>query len=478
MSFNLTELDPNSSPESDKLPPINLSNSISSPTLLTSASSSGASVMTITDEEKTLETFGSPEHGLTAQQCKKYFGNGARFRFYERQRWLYSQRANTFHELTSKKKNTLPGVMFDNEYQGNNDFPHLELNEEEIEKIKKEQEQNYDDDEEKGNDTKSINNGHNYTKRFNSNIKNIDNNDFNSHIDLDEMSISSQVSDLSYSTVDDLNSISSLELMSSNYNSNYGLSNSHSGDNTTNNSVITTNNTKNNHKRNSKIILPSPSEAVDRSIQPLSPRTKYIDNCLREKKIPRAGLLVRKKLSHELSMKNQGIGDKIAMLVAESLTDAPMIHSLNISGNRLTDKGMIPILDAVLTLPNLTELDLSQNKMGTGTSQALASYLQSKSCPLIKLAMSDFDIDDGECELFVAALKNNSTLIELDMSNNLLGSSEQLNVVMPDLVTGGEALAELLSLPACKLEVLKIAWNMIRLDSAVALSNSLHNTPL
>ena len=75
MSFNLTELDPTSTTGSDKLPPITLSNSVSSPMLLPSSPSSNVSVMTITDEEKTLESFGSPEHGLSAQQCKKYFGH-------------------------------------------------------------------------------------------------------------------------------------------------------------------------------------------------------------------------------------------------------------------------------------------------------------------------------------------------------------------------------------------------------------------
>lgn len=44
---------------------------------------------------------------------------------------------------------------------------------------------------------------------------------------------------------------------------------------------------------------------------------------------------------------------------------------------------------------------------------------------------------------------------------------------MPDLVTGGEALADLLRLPQCNLRTLKVDWNMIRLDGAIDFANSI-----
>ena len=47
-----------------------------------------------------------------------------------------------------------------------------------------------------------------------------------------------------------------------------------------------------------------------------------------------------------------------------------------------------------------------------------------------------------ECARFVSIIANNahSRLAYLDMSGNLIGSAENLNVVNPDLVTGGEVL--------------------------------------
>jgi hypothetical protein len=97
----------------------------------------------------------------------------------------------------------------------------------------------------------------------------------------------------------------------------------------------------------------------------------------------------------------------------------------------------------------------------------------SPTCPLERLILRSADVDDFECERFVEAIKNNNSLVELDLSNNKIGSAENLNTVMPDLITGGEALAELLRLPQCKLRTLKVDWNMIRLDGAIDFADSL-----
>ena len=63
-----------------------------------------------------------------------------------------------------------------------------------------------------------------------------------------------------------------------------------------------------------------------------------------------------------------------------------------------------------------------------------------------------------ECERFVCAVKGNKNLQELDLSNNKVGQAENLNTVMPDLITGGEALADLLRSEDCPLTTLKLAW--------------------
>jgi hypothetical protein len=70
-------------------------------------------------------------------------------------------------------------------------------------------------------------------------------------------------------------------------------------------------------------------------------------------------------------------------------------------------------------------------------------------------------------------------LKDIDLSHNLIGQAENLNTVMPDVVTGGEALADLIDNDDCVLETLKVGWNMIRLDGAIELMHAIKaNTSL
>lgn len=45
-------------------------------------------------------------------------------------------------------------------------------------------------------------------------------------------------------------------------------------------------------------------------------------------------------------------------------------------------------------------------------------------------------MDDFECERFIEAVKSNTSLRELVLSNNKIGQAENLNTVYPDLTTG------------------------------------------
>lgn len=205
----------------------------------------------------------------------------------------------------------------------------------------------------------------------------------------------------------------------------------------------------------------------------LSPRSKFIDSCIRKKLNPRASLILRKTFTKELNLRHLGMGDDLAVLLADAIISIPYIQSLNICDNNLADKGLSAIVDAVCHMSDLVELDMSMNEIGPNAAFALNNYLSKDNCPLITLILRKADVDDDECRDFVQALEHNKNLKTLDLSENLVGSSENLNTVMPDLVTGGEALADLLSSPNCPLTTLKLGWNMIRLDGAAALCGAL-----
>mmetsp|Transcript_16332 Transcript_16332/g.30488 ORF Transcript_16332/g.30488 Transcript_16332/m.30488 type:complete len:1463 (-) Transcript_16332:187-4575(-) len=207
--------------------------------------------------------------------------------------------------------------------------------------------------------------------------------------------------------------------------------------------------------------------------RPSSPRSKYIMKCLAGGVNPRASLILRKTLTKELYLQHYGMGDNMAVMLAESLAELPFINSINIADNNLTDAGMKPLLDAAMVMPKLTTLDMSDNVIGPDTADALAELLTKKPPTLERLLLRKADVDDFEGERFVTALIGNETIRELDLSNNLIGHAEILNTVMPDLLTATEAVAELLRTPTCHLETLKLAWNMIRLDSGIDLAKSL-----
>ena len=58
--------------------------------------------------------------------------------------------------------------------------------------------------------------------------------------------------------------------------------------------------------------------------------------------------------------------------------------------------------------------------------------------------MAKADIDDFECAAFMSAFEKNTSVEELVMPRNRIGEAEQLNVVKPEITTGGEAIASML----------------------------------
>ena len=163
----------------------------------------------------------------------------------------------------------------------------------------------------------------------------------------------------------------------------------------------------------------------------------------------------------------------MAARLAEALKCLPFVNHINISDNNLNDEGLKPLVDAIVNMPHIIHLDLSENVIGPLSADALATYLSNPRCPLESLILRKANVDDFEGERFVNALLGNSVIRELDLSHNLLGHAELLNTVRPNLVTAAEAIADLLRTKSCRLETLKLSWNMIRLNSGVDLARSI-----
>jgi hypothetical protein len=220
--------------------------------------------------------------------------------------------------------------------------------------------------------------------------------------------------------------------------------------------------------------LEAEEHATDYTYRTQSPRAIFINGCLKNKIPPITIALVRRNLTSTINLAHMGIGDKIASILAGCLSSLPHLQVLNLSDNHLTDTGLAELLDSAAQHKEIEELDISNNIVGTNASYSLGAFLASPECRLTSLKLRDANIDDSECANICAVLKSNTCLEELDLSKNLLGKDENLNLVKPSFVTGGESLALLLLNGDCPIKKLVLHWNMIRLDGARDLCNAVH----
>lgn len=210
----------------------------------------------------------------------------------------------------------------------------------------------------------------------------------------------------------------------------------------------------------------------------MTARQKFAAFCIEDNMLPTGSLILRKTFSPHIDLAHMSIGNEMAVKVAAVIRDLPMVTSLNVRDNRLTDLGVGSIITCIIKKPDLQYLDLSENKVDGEASEALAQYVNTHSCSLTELYLSNADVDDEEVQGFTEALHVNRTLNTLDLSHNLIGNAENLNIVQPDLVTGGEAIAEML-LVNNTLTKLDLSWNSIRMGSAVEVGKALgQNTGL
>jgi len=103
-------------------------------------------------------------------------------------------------------------------------------------------------------------------------------------------------------------------------------------------------------------------------------------------------------LTKELSLQHYAMGDKMGIVLAESISGLPYIQSVNIADNQLTDESLGPIIKAIMSVPNMLLLDVSENMIGPIFAELLAEYLSLSTCPLLKLSLRNADVDDFECK--------------------------------------------------------------------------------
>ena len=150
-----------------------------------------------------------------------------------------------------------------------------------------------------------------------------------------------------------------------------------------------------------------------------SPRAKFLAGCIAKGIAPLSSIMLRPAQSRVLDLEHEGMGDELAVLLAGGLNAMPSIQIINIADNNLTDRSLKPLLDAIVSNPNIIELDLSENKLDAEASEALGAYLEMPGCSLKCLRLKHADVDDSECHAMLQKLFNNRILEVWHSDKNL-----------------------------------------------------------
>lgn len=109
--------------------------------------------------------------------------------------------------------------------------------------------------------------------------------------------------------------------------------------------------------------------------RPMTPRSTFIEGCIRGQINPRPIIIRKQEFNNQLILKSQGIGDFKAQLLSDSLcTKLIAVDSLDLQDNNLTDVGMAPIVSSLFNLSSLVELNLSFNVIGRVTNIFIVNY--------------------------------------------------------------------------------------------------------
>ncbi|XP_072890975.1 NACHT, LRR and PYD domains-containing protein 12-like isoform X2 [Hemitrygon akajei] len=126
----------------------------------------------------------------------------------------------------------------------------------------------------------------------------------------------------------------------------------------------------------------------------------------------------------ELDLSNNKLGDSGVKLVSVALRNPECkIQRLRLWDVGLTDSGAEDLASALSTKSSLTELDLSYNKLGDSGVKLVSVALRNPECKIQKLELYNVGLTDSGAEDLVSALSTNPSLTELYLSNNDLGDS-------------------------------------------------------
>ncbi|XP_052407899.1 NACHT, LRR and PYD domains-containing protein 3-like [Carassius gibelio] len=131
-------------------------------------------------------------------------------------------------------------------------------------------------------------------------------------------------------------------------------------------------------------------------------------------------------LMRELNLSGHKLGDTQVNQLASLLQDKHCkLNTLQLNNNSMTAEGCATMISALnATLSNLRELDMSENKLGNSGIENICHLLENPHCRLERLKLCNCRITEVGYKALASALRSNpSHLIELDLTGNDPGKS-------------------------------------------------------
>ncbi|KAJ9518537.1 hypothetical protein QJQ45_018553 [Haematococcus lacustris] len=188
-------------------------------------------------------------------------------------------------------------------------------------------------------------------------------------------------------------------------------------------------------------------------------RIRYLELC-QELQISPVSQILKFLESEEMHITHYGLGLNGTVALVGALELNTSLTALRLPHNNIPDEALRSLASCLVSNHNITELDLSGNRIGVQGSKALAELLDSRSCALRVLNCSHMHMSDREVVPLAAALENNQSVATLDLSNNDLGEK------------AGLALGNMLGINIT-LNELELSWNKLRTKGVAYIAEGL-----
>ncbi|KAL2096513.1 hypothetical protein ACEWY4_008661 [Coilia grayii] len=169
----------------------------------------------------------------------------------------------------------------------------------------------------------------------------------------------------------------------------------------------------------------------------------------------------------QLDLSGNNLGDCGVHLLCKGLSSSQCrLDLLRLCNCSVSDEGYVCLALTLMLNPScVKELDFSNNHPAETAQTLLVSTLENPHYQVEALQLADCKLTDKSCEIVASVLQSINSLLQMDLSDNVLGDS------------GVQLLSKGLSSPNCRLNTLRLSDCLISEKGCVCLASALTSNP-